>query len=102
MVAAHEAVGQAAWRPQDPATDTHDPTAQARTATVIGSGVGGFPAMMAAARTVAERGTRRLSPFVVPSFLANLAAGQVSIRSEARRVGKEWVSTCKSRWSPYH
>src|SRR3546814_17133198 len=22
--------------------------------------------------------------------------------SEARRVGKEWVSTCSSRWSPYH
>src|SRR3546814_6280979 len=22
-------------------------------------------------------------------------------RSEARRVGKEWVSSCKSRWSPY-
>src|SRR3546814_19983681 len=23
-------------------------------------------------------------------------------RSEARRVGKEGVSTCRSRWSPYH
>src|SRR3546814_15633489 len=23
-------------------------------------------------------------------------------RSEERRGGKEWVSTCKSRWSPYH
>src|SRR3546814_8412080 len=23
-------------------------------------------------------------------------------RSEERRVGKEWVSTCGSRWSPYH
>src|SRR3546814_9876283 len=26
----------------------------------------------------------------------------VSIRSEERRVGKECVSTCRSRWSPYH
>src|SRR3546814_11762455 len=25
-----------------------------------------------------------------------------SDRSEERRVGKECVSTCKSRWSPYH
>src|SRR3546814_12979667 len=25
-----------------------------------------------------------------------------SLRSEERRVGKECVSTCKSRWSPYH
>src|SRR3546814_11538901 len=23
-------------------------------------------------------------------------------RSEERRVGKEWVSTCRSRWSPDH
>src|SRR3546814_11566992 len=23
------------------------------------------------------------------------------LRSEARSVGKEWVSTCRSRWSPY-
>src|SRR3546814_14587181 len=26
----------------------------------------------------------------------------VSCRSEERRVGKECVSTCRSRWSPYH
>src|SRR3546814_8373589 len=26
----------------------------------------------------------------------------IAARSEERRVGKEWVSTCRSRWSPYH
>src|SRR3546814_15565632 len=26
----------------------------------------------------------------------------VEARSEERRVGKECVSTCRSRWSPYH
>src|SRR3546814_5410824 len=26
----------------------------------------------------------------------------VGFRSEERRVGKECVSTCRSRWSPYH
>src|SRR3546814_8770379 len=26
----------------------------------------------------------------------------VAVRSEERRVGKECVSTCRSRWSPYH
>src|SRR3546814_15369737 len=26
----------------------------------------------------------------------------VHLRSEERRVGKECVSTCRSRWSPYH
>src|SRR3546814_4003896 len=28
--------------------------------------------------------------------------GHVRRRSEERRVGKECVSTCRSRWSPYH
>src|SRR3546814_2877230 len=28
--------------------------------------------------------------------------GDVAFRSEERRVGKECVSTCRSRWSPYH
>src|SRR3546814_1483190 len=31
---------------------------------------------------------------------ANFAS--VPVRSEERRVGKECVSTCRSRWSPYH
>src|SRR3546814_12708429 len=26
----------------------------------------------------------------------------IALRSEERRVGKECVSTCRSRWSPYH
>src|SRR3546814_17044110 len=30
------------------------------------------------------------------------APGAELPRSEARRVGKECVSTCRSRWSPYH
>src|SRR3546814_14208052 len=28
--------------------------------------------------------------------------GVDGVRSEERRVGKECVSTCRSRWSPYH
>src|SRR3546814_4367628 len=28
--------------------------------------------------------------------------GQGGFRSVERRVGKECVSTCRSRWSPYH
>src|SRR3546814_19860989 len=30
------------------------------------------------------------------------AASRDGDRSEERRVGKECVSTCRSRWSPYH
>src|SRR3546814_20027566 len=31
-----------------------------------------------------------------------LTGGSRPDRSEERRVGKECVSTCRSRWSPYH
>src|SRR3546814_72519 len=35
-------------------------------------------------------------PIAMPGMLRRLP------RSEERRVGKECVSTCRSRWSPYH
>src|SRR3546814_12319272 len=31
-----------------------------------------------------------------------VTVGADELRSEGRRVGKECVSTCRSRWSPYH
>src|SRR3546814_18222444 len=31
-----------------------------------------------------------------------VTAESIGYRSEERRVGKECVSTCRSRWSPYH
>lgn len=73
LVAAEEALQQARWVPQ-----TEDQ--RQRTATIIASGIGGFGAIAEAVRTTAERGPRRLSPFTVPSFIANMAAGNVSIR----------------------
>jgi 3-oxoacyl-[acyl-carrier-protein] synthase II len=73
MMAANEAIAQAGWTPDNA-------LAAERTATIIASGVGGFPAIADAVRTTDERGVRRLSPFTVPSFLVNLAAGQVAIR----------------------
>src|SRR3546814_9036404 len=39
------------------------------------------------------------------SFVDNYDPGftpNTTDRSEERRVGKECVSTCRSRWSPYH
>src|SRR3546814_13945316 len=40
-------------------------------------------------------------PEVVADGLAEGRLGR-GVRSEERRVGKEGVSTCRSRWSPYH
>src|SRR3546814_3480256 len=42
------------------------------------------------------------SPFFAPIKLAFFVALIVSMRSEERRVGKECVSKCRSRWSPTH
>src|SRR5690606_22542793 len=67
------AIEQAGWKP----SSTRD---QQRTATIIASAIGGFLAITDAVRTADGKGVRRLSPFTVPSFLANLAAGQISIR----------------------
>src|SRR3546814_11317192 len=46
---------------------------------------------------VAKRSaTRSWSVYLTPNLSAVIG------RSEERRVGKECVSTCRSRWSPYH
>src|SRR3546814_10629006 len=37
-----------------------------------------------------------------PTLFALFGEGFLAIRSEERRVGKACVSTCRSRWSPYH
>src|SRR3546814_4985977 len=34
--------------------------------------------------------------------LPAISRPRLVVRSEERRVGKECVSTCRSRWSPYH
>jgi 3-oxoacyl-[acyl-carrier-protein] synthase II len=87
--AAAEALAQAGWHPT---TDAE----RESTATIIASGVGGFPHLTEAALTVKERGARRLSPFIVPSFLANLAAGWVSIRHGFRGPLGTPVTACSA------
>ncbi|EPC03988.1 3-oxoacyl-ACP synthase [Litchfieldella anticariensis FP35 = DSM 16096] len=73
MAAAEEALTQADWFP------SRDADRQA-TATIVGSGIGGLPTITQAQNTLTTRGHRRLSPFTVPAFLANLAASNLSIR----------------------
>ena len=73
LEASRQALEQSGW-----VADTDD--RQDRTATIIASGIGGFHTIAEAVRTVDARGSGRLSPFTVPSFLVNLAAGHVSIR----------------------
>ena len=41
----------------------------------------------------------RYRALMLPAVLEKLVFG---VRSEERRVGKECVTQCRSRWSPYH
>lgn len=70
--ASRQALAQSGWSPLDE-------SARERTATVIGSGIGGFLTITDAVHLVESRGAKKLSPFTVPAFLVNLAAGNVSI-----------------------
>ncbi|MEN5094012.1 beta-ketoacyl-ACP synthase II [Pseudomonas protegens] len=87
LAAAEEALAQANWKPDNP-------QAQERTATIIASGVGGFPAIADAVRTTDSKGPRRLSPFTIPSFLSNMAAGHVSIRHSLKGPLGAPVTAC--------
>src|SRR3546814_9639630 len=44
------------------------------------------------------------APSALPAHVAGASWSDLAggARSEERRVGKECVSTCRSRWSPYH
>ncbi len=87
LAAAQQALDQAGWHP-----DTDE--ARERTATIVASGVGGFGAIVDAVRTTDTRGPRRLSPFTVPNFLANMAAGHISIRHGLRGPLGAPVTAC--------
>ena len=47
---------------------------------VIGSGMGGLPAIEYYHQMLLEKGWKRVSPFFIPMVIINLAAGQISIK----------------------
>src|SRR3546814_7209768 len=53
-------------------------------------------------RTLAQGFERRVDRSHVRVVGADVVQPGPDERSEERRVGKECVSTCRSRWSPYH
>src|SRR3546814_16100032 len=60
----------------------------------------------AGVRADAQAGLRLQAAAVHGAFAGGTAQPRIPVpdaaRSEERRVGKECVSTCRSRWSPYH
>src|SRR3546814_4982564 len=53
--------------------------------------------------SIADTAANVASIFSSSPFLTSKQRAAIgNVRSEERRVGKECVSTCRSRWSPYH
>src|SRR3546814_11099413 len=69
-------------------------------AMTVGGMVTGLVVAMLAG-TVARLTPQREDASFAAFSLVSLGLG-VLLRSEERRVGKEWVSTCRFRWAPYH
>lgn len=67
-----------------------------RVAVIISSAVGGFTTLQDAFKVLAESGARRLSPFVIPMFMPNGAAGLVAIEMGAKGPCFSVSSACAS------
>ena len=65
-----------------------------RVGVMFGSGIGGLQTTYDASITLKEKGPRRLSPFIVPGMLINLAAGQISIRNGFKGPNHSVVTAC--------
>jgi len=87
VVAADEAVADAGL------DIVNDPDAE-RIGVIVGSGVGGLEQMEIQYDIIREKGPDRVSPFLVPMMIIDLAAGQISIRHGAKGLNYAPVSAC--------
>ncbi|MEO8479923.1 MAG: beta-ketoacyl-ACP synthase II [Gemmatimonadota bacterium] len=88
IAAAHQAVMQAGL---DAATSNAN-----RIGVVMGSGIGGMQTFEDNCKLFVEQGPDRVSPFFVPMFIPNMAAGLVSIRYGFKGPNFAPVSACAS------
>ena len=63
---------------------------------IIGSGIGGLMTLETQHLRMLERGPDRVSPFFIPMFIADMAAGLISMRYGARGPNYATVSACAS------
>jgi 3-oxoacyl-[acyl-carrier-protein] synthase II len=88
LAAAQQAVAQAGLEGRFP-----DPE---RTGVVIGSGIGGMQTYEENCKVFLTKGPDRVSPFFVPMFIPDIAAGLVSIRYGLKGPNFATVSACAS------
>jgi 3-oxoacyl-[acyl-carrier-protein] synthase II len=65
-----------------------------RTGVIIGSGIGGLRSFEEQHDVYKERGPSKISPFFIPMFIADIAAGIVSMRFNAKGPNYATVSAC--------
>jgi len=87
VVAAEEALADAGISDVDPAEAE-------RIGVIVGSGIGGLGLMEEQARVLMERGPSRVSPFLVPGMIIDVAAGLISIRHGFKGINYAPVSAC--------
>ncbi len=89
IAAAIQAIEDSGWKPQDEES-------QCRTGVIIGSGIGGLPAIADGSVLVESHNVRKLSPFFIPSSLINLVSGHVSIKYGFKGPNSAVVTACST------
>lgn len=67
-----------------------------RVAVVVGSGIGGISTLSQQFAVLSERGPRRVSPFLIPMMLGDMASAQVSMLTGSMGANYCLVSSCSS------
>ncbi|MRR13110.1 beta-ketoacyl-[acyl-carrier-protein] synthase II, partial [bacterium] len=73
---------------------TIDESNAERVGVIVGSGIGGLGTMEEQKDVLSEKGPSRISPFLVPMMIVDLAAGHISIRLGAKAINYAPVSAC--------
>lgn len=60
----------------------------------VGSGVGGMTTLVDNVHTIAERGPRRASPYMIAMMIPNMASGNIAIRHKAKGPTLPVVTAC--------
>lgn len=89
IAAADMALADSGWKP-------HTEEDACRTGVMIGSGIGGLPAIEENVAILTEKGARRISPFFIPACLINLVSGQVSIKHGLKGPNHSVVTACST------
>jgi 3-oxoacyl-[acyl-carrier-protein] synthase II len=67
-----------------------------RVGVLIGSGIGGLPVLVEQHARLVEKGPDRVSPFLIPMMIINMASGMVAIYLKAQGPNTGTVSACAS------